>query len=158
MNTRITVTRLLIVAMLVVLAMVGRNSAQTNTTGVTSKQKAAGAPADTKALAGNYYRGDGLGYNVTLVLRESGEYSSEWHGCLGKYGEAAGKWKLQGERVTFTPSTEKDMMVGHLKTLDVVKIDGEWILVPTDKEDRKFFDEHGASRFTCFQKAKKANP
>jgi hypothetical protein len=108
------------------------------------------APPDAKAVAGSYYCGDGLGYNVTLTLKADGHYSGEWHGCLGKYGEASGTWKVSDKRIILTPKEEKDMMKGHLKTLDVMKYRGGWIFVRAD--DRDFYDKHGVSKFSCFQK------
>lgn len=111
-----------------------------------------GTPSNAVAVAGSYYRGDGLGYNVSLTLEANGNYSAEWHGCLGKYGEASGKWSLADARITFTPSKEEDMMKGHLKSLDVLKFQGDWILVPTEKHEREFYDKMGVSRFSCFQK------
>ena len=109
-------------------------------------------PPDAKAVAGSYYRGDGLGYNITLTLKENGSYSAEWHGCLGKYGDASGTWKLSDKRIVLNPKKERDMMKGHLKTLDVLKFKGAWIFVRAD--DREFYDKHGVSRFSCFQKRK----
>src|SRR6185369_642253 len=79
------------------------------------------APPNAKAVAGTYYSGDGLGYNVTLTLKDDGTYSGEWHGCLGKYGDASGNWELSGKSIALTPKKETDMMKGHLKTLDVLK-------------------------------------
>jgi hypothetical protein len=108
------------------------------------------APPNAKAVAGSYYCGDGLGYNVTLSLKENGEYSAEWHGCVGKYGDALGSWKLTDKRIVLTPKEEKDMMKGHLKTLDVLKYKGSWILVRADNRD--FYDKHGVSSYSCFQK------
>jgi len=108
------------------------------------------APPNAKAVAGSYYCGDGLGYNVTLALKEDGTYSAEWHGCLGKYGEASGSWKLSDKRIVLTPQQEKDMMKGHLKTLDVLEYKGGWIFVRADGRD--FYDKHGVSRYSCFQK------
>ena len=111
------------------------------------------APANAKAVAGTYYRGDGLGYNVSLTLKENGKYNAEWHGCLGKYGEASGKWTVAGNRITFTPAKEEGMMKGYLQSLDVLRFKGDSILVPTDSRDREFYNGSGVSRFSCFQKA-----
>jgi len=108
------------------------------------------APPNAKAVAGVYYCGDGLGYNVTLTLKDNGIYSGEWHGCLGKYGEASGTWKLSEKSIVLTPKKEKDMMKGHLKILDVMKYKGGWIFVRADNRD--FYDKHGVSRYSCFQK------
>lgn len=108
------------------------------------------APPNTKAVAGSYYCGDGTGYNVTLTLKDDGTYSGEWHGCLGKYGEASGTWKLSEKQIVLTPTKEKEMMEGHLKTLDVMKYKAGWIFVRAD--DRDFYDKHGVSRYSCFKK------
>src|SRR5438876_7837296 len=86
-----------------------------------------GAQPNAKAVAGSYYCGDGLGYNVTLTLKDDGTYAGEWHGCLGKYGDASGSWKLSDKRLVLTPKKETDMMKGHLKALDVLKYKGGWI-------------------------------
>src|SRR2546423_13368242 len=90
------------------------------------------ARANAKAVAGNYYRGDGTGYNIYLTLKEKGKYMAEWHGCLGKYGEAAGQWTLADKRITLKPTKEKDMMEGHLKSLDVLKFKREWTFFSSD--------------------------
>ena len=106
-------------------------------------------------MAGSYYRGDGLGYNVSLLLQTNGDYSAEWHGCLGKYGEAAGKWSLAGNRIVLTPSKEEGMMKGHLRSLVVLRFHGDWILVPTDRRESEVYDKWGVSRYSCFQKAER---
>ncbi|MBI2437640.1 MAG: hypothetical protein HYV36_02345 [Lentisphaerae bacterium] len=111
------------------------------------------APPNAKAIAGSYYRGDGTGYNIYLILKADGKYTAEWHGCLGKYGEASGKWSLNDKSITLKPSKEDGMMKGHLKTLHVLKLKGQWIFVPAD--DREFYDKWGVSRYSCFQKQDK---
>ena len=108
------------------------------------------APPNTKAVAGSYYCGDGKGYNVTLTLKSDDTYFGEWHGCLGNYGEASGTWKLSDKQIVLTPKKEKNMMEGHLKTLDVMKYKDGWIFVRAD--DRDFYDKHGVSRYSCFQR------
>jgi hypothetical protein len=108
------------------------------------------APPNAKAVVGSYYSGDGLGYNIALTLKEDGSYSAEWHGCLGKYGDASGTWRLSDKRIVLTPKKETDMMKDHLKNLDVLKYKGGWIFVRADHRD--FYDKHGVSRYSCFQK------
>ena len=108
------------------------------------------APPSAKAVAGSYYCGDGLGYNVTLTLKDDGTYTGEWHGCLGKYGDAAGSWKLSDKQIVLTPTSETDVMKGHLKTLDVLKYKEGWIFVRADRRD--FYDKYGVSRVSCFLK------
>lgn len=110
------------------------------------------APKDAKELAARYYRGDGTGYNVTIILSADGSYVSEWLGCLGKYGESVGTWALVDGKVTFTATKEKGMLKGHLTVLEVMNLDGAWILVPTAKKDREFYEKWGVSRHACFNK------
>jgi hypothetical protein len=108
------------------------------------------APPDAKVVAGSYYCGDGLGYNVTLILETNGTYTGEWNGCLGKYGEASGTWKVSGKRIILTPEMEEGNMKGHLRTLDIMKYKRGWIFVRAD--DRDVYDKYGVSRFSCFRK------
>ena len=103
-----------------------------------------------RPLAGTYYRGDGLGYNVSLDLRPDGSYDAKWRGCLGVYGTARGQWSHDGEQIVLSPKEETDMMTGHLRRLDVARHEGSVILLPSD--DREFYDMHGASRYSCFQR------
>lgn len=110
-----------------------------------------GIPPDAKSIAGNYYYGDGTGYNVYLTLKENGSYSSVWRGCFGKYGEALGKWAISNEQIVLTPKKEKGMMQNHLRKLDALKFKTAWIFVKSD--DREFYDKYGVSRYSCFQKA-----
>lgn len=111
------------------------------------------APPNAKAVAGDYYRGDGTGYNIYLTLVANGTYTAKWRGCLGEYGTASGSWTVADKRIVFKPVKEKDMMKGHLKSLDVLRYKGQWIFVPS--EDRDFYDKHGVSRYSCFQKQEK---
>lgn len=108
------------------------------------------APPNGNAIVGSYYRGDGTGYNIYLTLNKDGTYAAKWCGCLGKYGDAAGKWILKDRQIIFKPTEEKDMMVGHLKSLDIFKFKGEWIFVPS--AERESYDKWGVSRYSCFQK------
>jgi hypothetical protein len=103
-----------------------------------------------RPVAGNYYRGNGTGYNINLDLRPDGSYDANWRGCLGVYGTARGHWTVDGEHVLLTPTKETDMMRGHLKRLDFATHEGRLILLPSN--DREFYDKHGASRFSCFQR------
>jgi hypothetical protein len=48
------------------------------------------------AIAGDYYRGDGLGLNWSLSLKPDGTYSFSWHGCMGLYAEREGRFSVTG--------------------------------------------------------------
>ena len=102
-------------------------------------------------LAGNYYRGDGTGHNVNLNLKDDGTYAAEWHGCLGKYGDAAGQWRFADDAIRLKPTHETGMMEGHLRQLTVVSGDSGAVLVPAGKDER-YFRDVGVTRYSCFQK------
>src|SRR3954452_14883212 len=40
-----------------------------------------------KAIAGEYYFGDGTGVNCSLNVHQRGTFSFQWRGCLGTYDE-----------------------------------------------------------------------
>jgi hypothetical protein len=105
------------------------------------------------SLAGHYYRGDGLGYNLYLNLASSGTYKAEWRGCLGVYGTANGIWSLNGEQIVFSPSEETGMMEGHLRELHIVKQDGQAVFVPDLQDD--YYQKHGPDRYSAFHEQKK---
>lgn len=106
---------------------------------------------DGSVLAGRYYRGDGKGYSIDLTLAVDGHYAATWRGCLGPYGKADGKWKLATNHVVFTPDRETDMMVGHLRSLEILKFQGHWIFVPEEKRRRQCYEQCGVNRSSCFQ-------
>lgn len=111
------------------------------------------APSEPGEVLGEYYRGDGMGYNVTLVLSENGRYSAVWHGCLGKYGEANGRWEVKEKQITLDPMHEEGSLEGHLSVLDVLRYEEGWIFVRAD--DRDFYDKHGISRYSVFQRSER---
>lgn len=106
---------------------------------------------DASVLAGQYYCGDGKGYSLDLTLAADGHYAATWRGCLGTYGKADGKWKLVTNHVIFAPDRETDMMVGHLRALEVLKFQGHWIFVPEEKRRRQYYEQCGVNRSSCFQ-------
>lgn len=106
----------------------------------------------SQAIAGKYYRGDGLGYNVSLTLQADGAYSAAWTGCLGEYGKASGQWTLARRKLVFAPTVETGMMRRHLRTLEVLKSNGSWVLVPTETRDRVFYKSWGVSEYSSYQR------
>lgn len=80
--------------------------------------------SNASVLPGTYYSGDGLGRNVTVVLRPDGTYSSNWEGCLGVYGNSIGAWLVQGEHILFHPLSEKDQLAGYLTRATTIEHSG----------------------------------
>jgi hypothetical protein len=107
-------------------------------------------PANAKTVAGDYFRGDGTGYNVSLLLKENGKYTAECHGCLGNYGTASGDWKFTDNRIVLIPVNETGIMKGHLKTLDALNRKGSWVLMPTI--EREFFEKRAEPYNFFFEK------
>ncbi len=110
------------------------------------------APPNAQAVAGSYYKGTGLAYNLNLTLQPSGEYTAAWDSCLYKPGKAAGQWRLSDKRITFTPPMEGEMMRGSIETVEILKLRGEWVLLPIDNQSLKLYDRDGVTPFSCFQK------
>ena len=113
-------------------------------------------PSNARAIEGAYYRGNGLSYNLELKLEAGGQYTARWDSCLYKSGEASGTWKLSDTRVLFAPAIDGEMLRGRLEALDVLKFEGEWILVPVAGAEPKFHDalyeREGVTPLSCFQR------
>lgn len=109
--------------------------------------------SNRRHFAGNWYRGDGTGYNVTLTLKKDGTYDAVWVGCLGTYGTAAGSWEATPEQITLTPKSETGMMENHLRSLTVFPEKTGFVLVPPDARDG--FPKWGAdSPYWCFSRSR----
>jgi len=102
-----------------------------------------------ESLVGDWYRGDGLGYNVTLSLKAKGNFEAVWTGCVGEYGRAEGTWIIDQGAVALKPVTEAGTMVNYLRRVDIVSYRGHVLLVPSGK-DGDFFVEYGPSNYSCF--------
>ena len=110
-------------------------------------------PRSAVGLAGNYYRGDGTGYNIYLDLLSCGRYDAQWHGCLGVYGTARGTWTMVNDRVVLSPVKETDMMKGHLRELHVVKLESQTVLVPDLHDD--YYQKYGPDAYAAFYRQDK---
>lgn len=62
-----------------------------------------GPPLDRSQLVGSYYRGDGTGTNQYLKLSQDGNFSFEWHGCLGEYDKNEGLYKIKKDVLILSP-------------------------------------------------------
>lgn len=113
-------------------------------------------PSNARAIEGAYYRGNGLSYNLALTLKAGGQYTAKWDSCLYKFGEASGTWKLSDRGILFAPAIEGEMLRGRLETLDVLKFEGEWILVPVADGEQRFHDTlyetEGVTALSSFQR------
>lgn len=111
--------------------------------------------AETTALAGDYYSGDGLGWNLSLTLEADGTFRCNWHGCVvGSDMNLVGDWDLEGDSISFTPLSESDEAFLRRyfegKTARTATVEGKTVLVFADQED--FFTKHGPSTGSCFSR------
>ena len=85
--------------------------------------------------AGEYYAGDGLGVNTSLVLAPGSGYVFEWHGCLGMYDRNYGPvaWNDGRIRLTFTFENSRKGFQGIAPELFVIPWGERRYLVPTDE-------------------------
>jgi len=91
---------------------------------------------EPELIGERWYRGDGLGYNVTLTLADDGTYDARWSGCLGIYGRSKGMWVDQGFEIALAPEFEEGSMIGHLRSLRRLKIQNTEVLVPPEDIER----------------------
>ncbi len=61
-----------------------------------------------KAIAGDYYFGDGLGFNCSLAVKPEGRFTFLWRGCLGVYGRNEGGAKIVNGHLVLTPEQPND--------------------------------------------------
>jgi len=105
-------------------------------------------PESISELPGAYYRGDGLGYNISLDLNQDQSYLAIWSGCLGEYGRSAGTWSLEQGVVRLSPIEESDSMKKQFNELHVGYQNGALFLFPSPNNDS--FKEYGPSRSSVF--------
>jgi hypothetical protein len=102
-------------------------------------------------FAGDYYVGDGLGYNLSLVLKEDTTFECTWVGCLGVYGKAEGNWSINAAGLNLLSSKAEGLLEKRpLDKLLVVAFHGHFLLLQS--QDRDWFDKSGPSERTCFHK------
>ena len=85
--------------------------------------------------AGEYYCGDGLGVNVSLLLAPGAGYVFEWHGCLGLYDRNYGNvTETNGSiRLSFTFQNERKGFQGIAEEFIPVPWGERHYLIPSDK-------------------------
>jgi len=84
--------------------------------------------------AGSYYKGDGLGENVSLLLSPTNGYLFEWHGCMGLYDRNYGNIKLQKNRLqlSFTFPNTRQGFQGIAEEFVPVSWGNRTYLIPSD--------------------------
>jgi hypothetical protein len=84
--------------------------------------------------AGDYYAGDGLGVNTSLILSPRSGHVFEWHGCLGLYDRNYGAVKSEGRklRLSFTFENVRKGFRGLAPELVAIPWGTRVYLVPAD--------------------------
>jgi hypothetical protein len=80
-------------------------------------------PTETvAALAGDYYWGDGLGFNCRLVIAPAGRFSYTWRGCLGLCSQNKGAAKLVDGRSILKPEEPGEMPIFPGTATDLIPV------------------------------------
>jgi hypothetical protein len=84
--------------------------------------------------AGEYYFGDGLGVNVSLIIAPKSGYLFEWHGCMGLYDRNYGAVTcIKGRlRLSFTFPNKRQGFEGIAEELVPIAWGDRKYLVPAD--------------------------
>jgi hypothetical protein len=84
--------------------------------------------------AGEYYHGDGLGVNVSLLLAPNSGYLFEWHGCLGLYDRNYGSVTCDKGRIrlSFTYKNKRKGFQGIANEFVPVTWGERKYLIPSD--------------------------
>lgn len=148
-------TLAIIAVLLIILPLVGCASQRTETSssGPNLPPPPTTLPAHgvvDRGLVAEYYGGDGLGYNLSLSLRDDGSFSCKWTGCLGDYGNASGVWSRSADHVSFVSRQATGMLENYLRGAMVVD-GGEFPALVLDQE-RDFYEKHGLSRYSALQR------
>jgi hypothetical protein len=102
-------------------------------------------------LAGEYFVGDGLGYNLHLVLDKGGQFDCTWGGCLGVSGKASGDWAVDKKGVTCSPVKSEGMLKDRpLGRVRIVTFRDRYLLL--QEGDRGLFEKYGPKGWYCFHK------
>jgi len=84
--------------------------------------------------AGEYYAGDGLGVNTSVVIAPKSGYVFEWHGCLGLYDRNYGTvaWTNGRVRLSFTFANQRKGFQGIAPELIPISWGSRHYLIPAD--------------------------
>jgi hypothetical protein len=104
-----------------------------------------------KVLIGEYKCGDGLGYNLRLILKEQGRFDCTWRGCLGEYGKSAGEWVVDRAGVKLIPASSEGLLKEKpLGRLHLIRFGEHYLLLP--KDDYDWFEKNGPDTLCCLHK------
>lgn len=105
----------------------------------TARSKQQAILAEIKKLkshewAGEYYAGDGLGVNTSVVIAPKSGYVFEWHGCLGLYDRNYGSvtWTNDQIRLSFTFANQRKGFQGIAPELIPISWGARRYLIPAD--------------------------
>jgi hypothetical protein len=105
-----------------------------------------------RQLIGEYDVGDGLGYNLNLILKEGGKFECKWLGCLGVYGTSSGAWTIQDTGLKLAPEKAdgmlKDRPVDRMRVLSLQK---NYFLL--QERDSDWLKEYGPDTYCCFHQS-----
>jgi hypothetical protein len=89
----------------------------------------------THDWAGDYFAGDGLGVNTSLILSPQSGYVFEWHGCLGLYDRNYGNVVYTNSRIhlSFKFENNRKGFQGVAPEFIPVKWGGRQYLIPADE-------------------------
>lgn len=84
--------------------------------------------------AGEYYAGDGLGVNTSVVIAPESGYVFEWHGCLGLYDRNYGAvtWTNGRIRLSFTFENQRKGFQGIAPEIIPISWGSRRYLIPAD--------------------------
>lgn len=88
----------------------------------------------THEWAGEYYYGDGMGVNVSLILAPKSGYVFEWHGCLGLYNRNYGTVTENNGRLhlSFTFANKQEGFQGIAEEFIPIAWGDRKYLIPSD--------------------------
>lgn len=139
------------------LTVAGIAGCTTNDNAANSTKQQAKPDTVETALAGSYYQGDGLGYNLHLTLEQDGRFDCLWTGCLGNYGETSGKWTRDGDRILITATESNGMFTDRpLGNMTITKHEGKSQLL-CDKDAEILKDEPEMVPFFSFARVETEN-
>ena len=106
----------------------------------------ANAQSRLDPLAGRYFLGDGLGYNLSLELQGSGQYRATDTGCMATYGTAKGRWIASGSTIHFMPTEETGTLKGHLRQAHFTRTEGK-VRIEHEADDARSLGKDGKSKY-----------